>query len=205
MPEFEASNVGWAAANNGLFSPCVATESIESIYRRYGGLVYRICLRMLRDPIEAEDAAQDVFVHVLRKIHTFRGESAFSSWLYRLTTNLVLMRFRKNKRDASYLTDSQGDNRVDQAMAAPDLRLGAVLCQIDLEAALDRLPDGYKASFVLHDVQGYDHKEIARIFGYSVGNSKSQLHKARKRLRMLLAGMPGKKNGRSEFRQSWIG
>lgn len=168
-------------------------QSFEFIYRSYCEFVHRICLRMLRDPIEAEDATQDVFVCVFRKMNTFRGESAFSSWLYRLATNSVLMRFRKNKRKNAWI--SLDDHREDEAafcseIGAQDLRLSGLLDRIDLQSAIDVLPNGYKTAFVLHDIQGYDHSEIAKMFGHSTGSSKSQLHKARLRLRKLLSGIP---------------
>lgn len=170
-------------------------QSFELIYRNYCEFVRRICLRMLRDPTEAEDATQDVFVCVFRKINTFRGESAFSSWLYRLTTNSVLMRFRKNKHKNMWI--SLEDHREEEAascgkIGGPDMKLSSLLDRIDLQTAIDVLPDGYRTAFVLHDIQGYDHHEIAKIFGHSAGNSKSQLHKARLRLRNLLSGMPKK-------------
>lgn len=163
------------------------TGAFEFLYRDYCGLVQRLCLRMLRDPTEAEDATQDVFVRVLTKIHTFRGESAFSSWLYRLTTNIVLMRFRRNKHICTSLSEPMEDEGVPgDRVAGPDLHWTGLLDRIDLQAAIDLLPDGYKTAFILHEVHGYDHKEIAEIFGYSIGNSKSQLYKARRRLRQLL-------------------
>jgi RNA polymerase sigma-70 factor (ECF subfamily) len=164
------------------------SEAFALIYRSYSDFVHRVCLRMLRDPAEAEDAAQDVFVRVFLKINTFRGESAFSSWLYRLTTNVVLMRFRKNKHNWTSLSEGTADGcDTSSEIGAPDLHLSGLLGWIDLQAAIDVLPDGYKTAFILHEVHGYEHKEIAEIFGCSVGNSKSQLHKARKRLQKLLA------------------
>lgn len=168
-------------------------EAFERVYEANSELVRRICLRMLRDPIEAEDAAQDVFVCVLLKLHTFRGESALSSWLYRLTTNLILMRFRKNNHKQVCLRELlAGNGELLGDIGTPDLYLNGVVDRVDLQAALDQLPEGYRAVFVLHDVQGFAHEEIAKRFGYSVGNSKSQLHKARRRLRELLAAKPGK-------------
>ena len=167
------------------------SEAFSLIYRSYSELVRRVCLRMLRDPAEAEDAAQDVFFRVFLKINTFRGESAFSSWLYRLTMNVVLMRFRRNKHNWTSLgecSEEHGDR--DLEINPPDPHVSDLFCQIDLQAAIDVLPEGYKAAFILHDVHGYEHKEIAAIFGYSVGNSKSQLYKARRRLRKLLGDMP---------------
>ena len=168
-------------------------QAFEFIYRSYCGFVHRICLRMLRDPVEAEDAAQDVFVCVFCKINTFRGESAFSSWLYRLATNIVLMRFRKNKRKWLPLEEcKEDDSNSGFEIGVPDLHLAGSLDRIDLQAAIDALPHGYRTTFTLHDVQGYDHREIAEISGHSIGNSKSQLYKARLRLRKLLGGMPKK-------------
>ena len=162
-------------------------EALALIYESYSELVRRVCLRMLRDPTEAEDAAQDVFFRVFLKINTFRGASAFSSWLYRLTMNIVLMRFRRNKHNWTSLSEcTADDNDASCEIGAPDLHLSGLSVWIDLQAAIDILPDGYKAAFILHDVHGYDHKEIAAIFGYSVGNSKSPLHKTRRRLRTLL-------------------
>jgi len=166
------------------------SEAFSLIYRSYSELVHRICLRMLRDPAEAEDAAQDVFIRVFLKINTFRGESAFSSWLYRLATNVALMRLRKNKRSWTPPGERKLDTDSVSEIAAPDPQITDLFGRIDLQAAIDVLPDGYKAAFILHDVHGYEHKEIAEIFGYSVGNSRSQLHKARRRLRKLLHGMP---------------
>jgi len=189
MGEYKSSGVNCTAMGSAISSVLVnEPEEFEDIYRNYCGLVQRICLRMLRDPTEAEDAAQDVFVRVLTKFHTFRGESAFSSWLYRLTVNSVLMRFRKNKYHCASLSDSIDDEGTTRSeIGAPDLNLSGMLARIDLQAAIDLLPDGYKRAFVMHDIHGYDHWEIAEIFGYSVGNSKSQLHKARIQLRKLLS------------------
>jgi len=173
-------------------------DAFADLYRSYSKFVYRRCLRMLRNPFDAEDASQDVFVLVFLKIHTFRGESAFSSWLYRLATNVVLMRFRRNKRYwtplgscRQYHTDSSGE------IDAPDPRGRGLFDRIDLQAAIDVLPAGYKAALILHDVHGYGHKEIATLFGYSVGNSKSQLHRARRQLRKLLADEPRRASGRT--------
>jgi len=165
------------------------TAAFEPIYMNYFGLVHRICLRMLGDPVEAEDVAQDTFVHLLRKIHMFRGESAFSSWLYRLTTNMVLTRFRKRNGKLSSLDeflDDEHEGSTCSEIGGPDLRLTGLFDRINLQAAIDLLPKGYKAAFILHDVHGYEHKEIAQMCGYSAGTSKSQLHRARVRLRKLL-------------------
>src|SRR5215467_51232 len=175
-------------------------HAFEFIYQSYCEFVHRICLRMLRDPIEAEDATQDVFVCVLRKMNTFRGESAFSSWLYRLTTNSVLMRFRRNKGTWVPLEESlESETASCNEMGALDLNLKGLLDRIDLESAIGVLPKGYKTALVLHDIHGYDHREIAEMYGNSVGSSKSQLHKARRRLRKLLGGTPKKSESKVQY------
>jgi RNA polymerase sigma-70 factor (ECF subfamily) len=164
--------------------------AFEIIYQLNSGRVYALCLRMLRDPIEAEDLVQDVFMQLLRKIHTFRGESAFSTWLHRLAVNLVLMRLRKKPppmvsiEATTDLDDETSLLTID--LGAPDLVLEGSVDRVSLERCIELLPGGYRAIFVLHDIQGYQHNEIAEMVGHSVGNSKSQLHKARVRLRELL-------------------
>jgi RNA polymerase sigma-70 factor, ECF subfamily len=166
--------------------------AFEQLYRQYHRRVYALCLRMLGDPVEAEDLTQEAFLQLFRKIHTFRGESAFSSWLHRLTANIVLMRFRKKRPvtlsldEITRTDDDKGSPRYE--FGGPDLRLKGVFDRFNLQKAVDGLPDGYKAMFLLHDVHGYEHNEIAEMLGCSVGNSKSQLHKARNRLRQLLRG-----------------
>ena len=166
--------------------------AFELIYELHCGRVYALCLRMLRDPVEAEDLVQDVFVQLFRKIHTFRGESAFSSWLHRLTTNVVLMHLRRKKPMSTSLDEITGSDedeyRPRNEIGGPDLRLSGLVDRLILQAAIDPLPEGYRTIFILHDVQGYKHSEIAEILACSVGNSKSQLHKARERLRELLKG-----------------
>jgi RNA polymerase sigma-70 factor, ECF subfamily len=163
--------------------------AFETIYQLHSRRVYALCLRMIGDAAEAEDLTQEAFLQVFRKIHTFRGESAFSSWLHRLTANIVLMRFRKKRPVSLSLDEMTCDDdkgRLTFEIGAPDPRLSGVFDRVNLDAALEQLPQGYKSMFLLHDVQGYEHNEIASMLGCSVGNSKSQLHKARKRLRELL-------------------
>lgn len=175
---------------------CVSVSSLESdpqafefLYRTYYCFVRRICLRILRDLGEAEDAVQDVFICLLQKAHTFRGDSAFSSWLYRLTTNVALMRMRRNKARLSVLVESPADPAAPSA-AEPAIESSAyerkLVNRMELRTAIQLLPRGCKAAFLLHDVGGYRHQEIAGICGYSVGNSKSQVHRARIRLRQAL-------------------
>ena len=164
--------------------------AFETIYKLYSRRVYALCLRMVHDPVEAEDLAQEAFLRVFRKLHTFRGESAFSTWLHRLAVNLVLMRLRKKSPPTVSIeaTDGQDDETHLRTIdvGAPDLLLEGSIDRVHLESCIEQLPAGYRAIFVLHDVQGYQHNEIAEIVGRSVGDSKSQLHKARMRLRELL-------------------
>lgn len=164
--------------------------AFETIYQMHSRRVYALCLRMVGDPVEAEDLTQEAFLQLFRKIHTFRGESAFSSWLHRLTANIVLMRFRKKRLVAVSLDEmTKPDEERERPViefGAPDLRLVGVFDRVNLQTAVEQLPEGYKSMFLLHDVQGFEHNEIATMLGCSVGNSKSQLHKARKRLRELL-------------------
>ena len=144
---------------------------------------------MTGDTAEAEDLTQEAFLQMFRKVGTFRGESAFSTWLHRLTVNLVLMRLRKKNLLTVSLDESPthdpDDSRV-REIESPDLNLTGTADRVALEKAVQALPAGYRMIFHLHDVEGYEHKEIAGIVGCSVGNSKSQLHKARMKLRELL-------------------
>jgi RNA polymerase sigma-70 factor (ECF subfamily) len=134
--------------------------------------------------------AQEAFMQVFRKLSTFRGESAFSTWLHRVAVNLVLMRLRK-KSPPTVSIDAMADQDNETSSRAidigvPDLLLEGSIDRVSLERCIERLPTGYRLIFVLHDIQGYQHGEIAEIVGRSIGGSKSQLHKARMRLRKLL-------------------
>ena len=159
--------------------------AFEEIYQRHHRRVYSICLRMLQNAFEAEDLTQDVFIQLYRKVGSFRGDSAFTTWLHRMTVNQVLMHFRK--RNVKYEKTTEEGDTPDQVVAGtsdPDKM--PIVDKIALESAIDQLPNGYKNVFVLHDVEGFEHEEVARILGCSVGTSKSQLHKARLKLRKLL-------------------
>jgi RNA polymerase sigma-70 factor (ECF subfamily) len=164
--------------------------AFECLYRLHSRRVYAICMRMLGNTAEAEDLTQDTFLLLLRKIHTFRGESAFSTWLHRLTVNVVLMRLRKKSPPIVSLesTVDPDDETASPSIdpGAPDLLLAGSIDRINLQRCIEQLPAGYRTVFVLHDIEGYQHHEIAEILGRSVGASKSQLHKARMRLRELL-------------------
>src|ERR1700732_4479274 len=165
----------------------------EQLYRRHSPRVYAVCVRMVKDPAEAEDLTQDAFMLLFRKIHTFRGESAFSTWLHRLAVNRVLMCFRRKSLPAVSLDEPLDANELSGPPAIDlgcrDSILEGSLDRINLERCIKRLPTGYRTIFVLHDVQGYKHHEIAEILGRSVGDSKSHLHKARAQLRRLLHEM----------------
>lgn len=159
--------------------------AFEEVYQRHHRRVYSICLRMLQNAYEAEDLTQDVFIQLYRKIGSFRGDSAFTTWLHRMTVNQVLMHFRK--RNVKYEKVTEEGETPDQIVTGTaDPERMRVVDKIALENAIDQLPDGYKNVFVLHDVEGFEHEEVARILGCSVGTSKSQLHKARLKLRKLL-------------------
>ncbi|MBA3632538.1 MAG: RNA polymerase sigma factor [Acidobacteria bacterium] len=159
--------------------------AFEEIYNRHHRRVYSICLRMLQNTTEAEDLTQDVFIQLHRKIGSFRGDSAFTTWLHRLTVNQVLMHFRKRNVKFEKTTE-EGETPVQIVSGTQNPRKMPVVDKIAIENAIEKLPNGYRNVFVLHDVEGYEHEEVARILGCSVGTSKSQLHKARLKLRKLL-------------------
>ena len=164
--------------------------AFERLYRMHNRRVYSLCLRMLNNTAEAEDLTQEAFLQLFRKIGTFRGESAFSTWLHRLSVNVVLMKLRKKSGTESSwdeMTEPDEDGGGPRRdFGTVDLRLSGSIDRVNLQRAVEQLPPGYKSVFVLHDVQGYEHNEIAEIMDCSIGNSKSQLHKARMRLRELL-------------------
>jgi RNA polymerase sigma-70 factor (ECF subfamily) len=162
--------------------------AFASIYEAHKRTVYALCLRMTRSSALAEDLTQDAFLQVFRKIATFRGESAFSTWLHRLVVNLVLMRLRRKAINEVSLDHPEmiNDQPAKRDYGVEDLRLAGSIDRIGLERAMSQLPPGYRAVVFLHDVEGYEHSEIARMKCTSAGNSKSQLHKARLKLRKLL-------------------
>ena len=167
-----------AAANGNMIA-------FEEIYNRHHRRVYSICLRMLQNATEAEDLTQDVFIQLHRKIGSFRGDSAFTTWLHRMTVNQVLMHFRKRNVKFEKTTE-EGETPVQIVSGTANPMKMPVVDKIAIEHAIEQLPTGYRNVFVLHDVEGYEHEEVARILGCSVGTSKSQLHKARLKLRKLL-------------------
>lgn len=159
--------------------------AFEQIYTRHHRRVYSLCLRMTQNVAEAEDLAQEAFIQLFRKIGSFRGESAFTTWLHRLTVNQVLMHFRKRSVKLERTTE-EGETPEEIVRGTEDPNKMPVLDRISLDRALKQLPPGYRSVFVLHDIEGHEHAEIAKILGVSVGTSKSQLHKARMKLRRLL-------------------
>ncbi len=160
-------------------------SAFEILYERYHRRTYSLCLRMTKNQTEAEDLTQEVFIQLFRKSGSFRGDSAFSTWLHRMTVNQVLMHFRK-RSVKNEITSDDGETPEQIVPGTKDQTKMPVIDRIALKRAVSMLPDGYKNVFTLHDVQGYEHTEVARILGISVGTSKSQLHKARLKLRSLL-------------------
>jgi RNA polymerase sigma-70 factor, ECF subfamily len=189
-----------AAPNPERLLPCGARElprrggavDFERLYQMHSQRVSRLCRRMVWDKSDAEDLTQEVFIQLLRKIDSFRGESAFTTWLTRVTVNVVLMQLRKKPRIESSIGEG---NELGEPSAHSPEELGdprtapmSVVTRLDLKRAMAQLPSGFSQVFALHDVEGYAHTEIAHRLGISEGTSKSQLHKARRRLRDLLRG-----------------
>jgi RNA polymerase sigma-70 factor (ECF subfamily) len=169
--------------------------AFEVLYNLHKRRVYSLCLRMVSNPAQAEDLAQEAFLQLFRKIGTFRGESAFSTWLHRMTVNVVLMNLRRKglplvSLEETLETDEEAPRKE---LGAPDLKLAGSIDRLQLQRAIEKLPPGYKTVFVLHDVEGFEHNEIAEMVGCSIGNSKSQLHKARLKLRDYLKFMRAEK------------
>ncbi len=156
--------------------------AFEAIYRQFVGRTYALCLRLCGDAGRAEALVQDVYVRAWSKLATFEGRSAFGTWLHRLTVNVVIEELREQSRRADRVLAMEDLAAVDVARPAPPP--GTAL---DLEQAIAALPPGARLIFVLHDVQGYRHEEIAEMTGLSVGTCKSQLHRARRLLREALA------------------
>ena len=152
--------------------------AFEELYRRHYRRVYSLCFRLTYSASDAEDLTQNVFIQLFRKLNTFRGASSFTTWLHRLTVNEVLMHFRKTTVRRERTTE-------DDTTPTQIVRM-SVVDRIALDEAIRQLSPGYRAVLILHDVEGYEHEEIGKILGCAVGTSKSQLHKARMKLRRLL-------------------
>jgi RNA polymerase sigma-70 factor, ECF subfamily len=159
--------------------------AFEELYHRHFRRVYALCLRMTANATEAEDLTQEVFTQLYHKVGSFRGESAFTTWLHRMTVNVVLMHFRRRQSRPEFTTD-EGETPIQIVQGTENPDRMPVVDKIALERAIARLAPGYRSVFVLHDVEGYEHEEIGRMLGIAPGTSKSQLHKARLTLRKLI-------------------
>jgi RNA polymerase sigma-70 factor (ECF subfamily) len=172
-------------------------RSFERLYRLHAGMVYGICLRLVADPVRAEILTQDVFVRVWEKLRTYRGDGAFGGWVRRLAVNVVIDDRRSIARENQWLEyDTQGTGLEDtpgggRSRAVPMGGMSATETAIDLERAVAALPNGARTAFVLHDVYGYRHREIAEMTGAASGTVKAQLHRARRLLRQSLGGSRG--------------
>jgi RNA polymerase sigma-70 factor (ECF subfamily) len=160
-------------------------QAFAELYEEHHRRVYSICLRMTQDVSEAEDLTQEVFIQLFRTIGSFRGESAFATWLHRLTVNHVLMHFRKRKVRPN-LTSGNGELPVQVVAGTNDPKRMRVVDRILLSEIIAKLPSGYREAIIMHDIEGLQHSEIADLRGRSVGTSKSQLHKGRAMLRALI-------------------
>jgi len=161
------------------------TDAFEALYRAHAGRLYSLMVRMLGSAGDAEDMLQDVFLQAHRKLGGFRGESSLGTWLYRLGVNQCLDHLRSRQAKAGRATDSLDEPDAPEP-AADTPALPTPIARLDLERAIARLPDGCRAAFLLHDVEGFEHQEVARVLGIAEGTSKSQVHKARLKLRAML-------------------
>jgi RNA polymerase sigma-70 factor (ECF subfamily) len=168
-------------------------QAFSELYSLHKRRIYSLCLRMVGNTAEAEDLTQEAFLQLYRKIATFRGDSAFSTWLHRLAINVVLMQLRKKGLAVISLDEAMEpaqEERAGRSFGAPDITLAGAIDRMALERAVENLPAGYRLIFVLHDIEGFEHNEIASMLDCSIGNSKSQLHKARLKLRDALRIYP---------------
>jgi len=167
-------------------------QAFAALFHMHKRRVYTLCLHMSKDTAKAEDLTQDAFMRVFRKLHTFRGEAKFSTWLYRIALNTVLASFRKGRVEAlSVDTEIQVDSAfIRQEIGRSDTQLMGAIDRVTLLRAIEELPSGCRTVFILHDVDGYEHHEVADLLECSIGNSKAQLHKARKKIRTWLL-LPG--------------
>jgi len=192
IPPAGAASSTAREAELALVARCRRGElgAFEELYRAHSGRIFALALRMLGNPADAEDLLQEIFLSAHRKLESFRGESALGTWLYRLATNQILDYVRSRAARTGQLTDGLED----ASTLADGLghRLGdRTIVRVDLERALAQLPEGCRAAFLLHDVEGLEHREVADVLGIAEGTSKSQVHKARLRLRALLGSRSG--------------
>jgi RNA polymerase sigma-70 factor, ECF subfamily len=164
-------------------------EAFAMLFQAHKKRVFSVCLLMTKDTADAEDLTQEAFLQVFRSIGSFRGDSAFSTWLYRVAVNTVLMKLRRRKSPPVLSLDepvSAESPSLRRDVGKADPNLSGVVDRIALRRAMQELPEGCRRIFALHEVQGFQHHEIAKILDCSVGNSKSQLHKAKMKMRDLL-------------------
>jgi len=164
-------------------------QAFAALYQLHNKRVYSVCLRMTKDVPEAEDLAQEAFIQVFLNLNSFRGDSAFATWLYRVAVNTVLMKLRRRKSPPLLSLDepvSSHSPSLKREIGKDDLSLRGAIDRIALRRAIEELPGGARQIFELHEVEGYQHHEIAEQLQCSIGNSKSQLHKAKKTMRNLL-------------------
>ena len=162
--------------------------AFEQLYRQHSSRLYNVAYRMAGNAADADELLQEIFLQVYRRIDTFRGESSLGTWLYRLATNHCLDFVRSKQGRQQQATDSLEDLESFEPVGPGSWRPDAALDRLDLERAIAQLPPRYRAAFLLHDVEGFDHGEVGRQLGIAEGTSKSLLHKARLRLRRLLRG-----------------
>ena len=197
-----------AGSNSELIkrAQCGDVDAFAAIFKAHKSRVYSLCLRMTNNVADAEDLAQDAFLVVFRKLSTFQGNSALSTWIYRIAVNTVLMRFRKKTLPQISLDDPWSSNPdatpAPREYGARDRNLAGSIDRLALTQAIKELPEGYRTIFLLHEVEGYEHREIAELLGCSIGNSKSQLHKAKMRVRELLEKPRAKRTQAGNARQS---
>jgi RNA polymerase sigma-70 factor (ECF subfamily) len=163
-------------------------HAFATLFQLYKKRVHSVCLLMTKDLAEAEDLTQEAFLQVFRSIGSFRSEAKFSTWLYRVAVNTVLMKLRRKSPPTFSLDEpvSPDSSSLRRDFGRSDPDLSGTIDRIALRRAIRELPEGCRTIFALHEVEGYQHREIARLLGCSVGNSKSQLHKAKLKLRELL-------------------
>jgi RNA polymerase sigma-70 factor, ECF subfamily len=184
-PSSQAAPSAARAEDMALVERCRSGDlaAFEELYRAHAGKLFSVACRMVGNPADAEDLLQEIFLSAHRKLDGFRGDSALSTWLYRLATNHCLDHLRSRAARMNQVTDALDD---EPGQAAGRSLAEQTVTKMDLERALARLPEGCRAAFVLHDVQGLEHREVAEVLGVAEGTSKSQVHKARQRLRALL-------------------
>ena len=187
-PAPRVANTAARAEDMALVERCRAGDlaAFEELYRAHAGKLFSVACRMIGNRTDAEDLLQEIFLSAHRKLDGFRGEAALGTWLYRLATNHCLDYLRSRAARTDQLTDALDEEPGQFTAGSPGLAEQTVT-RMDLERALARLPEGCRAAFVLHDVQGLEHREVAQALGIAEGTSKSQVHKARQRLRTLLS------------------